>query len=131
MQNSSVVIEIRKVENGNLAVLVNNTLVGSMSLLASDTWSCVLMLHMGIAKYSGLQYTIYTVYTIGRLIYEDMKIVKIFFILNVSWMKFWGWANGMQSDKQVVAIIRGSIFSRLCKRLQNPQNFVSSKQLAL
>ena len=38
-----VVIEIRGVENGDLVVPVNNTLVCHMSLLATDTRLCVLM----------------------------------------------------------------------------------------
>ena len=38
-----VVIEIWGVENGDLAVAVNNTLVCHMSFLAADTWPCVLM----------------------------------------------------------------------------------------
>ena len=40
---SSVVIEIRGVENGDLAVPINNTLVYCMSFLAADTWPCVLI----------------------------------------------------------------------------------------
>ena len=38
-----VVIEIRGVENGNLAVPVNNTLVCHMAFLAADTQPCVLI----------------------------------------------------------------------------------------
>ena len=37
------VIEIWGVENGDLAVSVNNTLVCYTSFLAADTWPCVLM----------------------------------------------------------------------------------------
>ena len=39
-----VVIEIRGVENGELAVPVNNTLVRHMAFLAADTLPCVLIL---------------------------------------------------------------------------------------
>ena len=39
-----VVIEIRGVENGELAVPVNNTLVRHTAFLAADTRPCVLML---------------------------------------------------------------------------------------
>ena len=35
--------EIRGVENGKLAVSVNNTLVRHMAFLAADIWLCVLM----------------------------------------------------------------------------------------
>ena len=38
-----VVIEIRRVENGKLAVPVNNTLVCHTAFLAADTQLCVLM----------------------------------------------------------------------------------------
>ena len=38
-----VVIEIRWVENGNLAVPVNNTLVRHLTFLAADTLPCVLI----------------------------------------------------------------------------------------
>ena len=38
-----VITEIRGVENGNLAVPVNNTLVRHMAFLATDTRLCVLM----------------------------------------------------------------------------------------
>ena len=38
-----VVIEIWGVENGDLAVPVNNSLVCCTSFLAADTWSCVLI----------------------------------------------------------------------------------------
>ena len=38
-----VVTEIRGVENGDLAVLVNNTLVCHTAFLAADTRPCVLM----------------------------------------------------------------------------------------
>ena len=38
-----VVIEIRRAENGELAVPVNNTLVSHMAFLAADTRLCVLM----------------------------------------------------------------------------------------
>ena len=38
-----VVIEIRGVENGELAVPVNNTLVHHTAFLAADTQPCVLM----------------------------------------------------------------------------------------
>ena len=40
---SPVVIEIRGVENGELAVPVNNTLVRHTAFLAADTQPCVLM----------------------------------------------------------------------------------------
>ena len=40
---SPVVIEIQGVENGELAVPVNNTLVRYMAFLAADTQSCVLI----------------------------------------------------------------------------------------
>ena len=40
---SAVVIEIRGIENGNLAVTVNNTLVHYTAFLATDTQPCVLM----------------------------------------------------------------------------------------
>ena len=39
----SVVIEIRGVENGELAVPVNNTLVCHTAFLATDTRPCVLI----------------------------------------------------------------------------------------
>ena len=38
-----VVVEIRGVENGKLAVPVNNTLVRHTAFLAADTRPCVLM----------------------------------------------------------------------------------------
>ena len=38
-----VVIEIQGVENGELAVPVNNTLVRHMAFLAADTRPCVLI----------------------------------------------------------------------------------------
>ena len=38
-----VVIEIQGAENGELAVLVNNTLVRHTAFLATDTRPCVLM----------------------------------------------------------------------------------------
>ena len=38
-----VVVEIRGTENGELAVLVNNTLVSHMAFLAADTRPCVLI----------------------------------------------------------------------------------------
>ena len=40
---SPVVIEIQGVENGELAVPVNNTLVHHMAFLAADTRPCVLI----------------------------------------------------------------------------------------
>ena len=40
---SPVVIEIQGVENGELMVPVNNTLVCHMAFLAADTQPCVLM----------------------------------------------------------------------------------------
>ena len=40
---SSVVVEICSVENSDLAVPVNNTLVCRMSFLAADTRLCVLI----------------------------------------------------------------------------------------
>ena len=43
---SPVVIEIRGVENGELVVPVNNTLVHHMAFLAADTQLCVLMLQI-------------------------------------------------------------------------------------
>ena len=39
-----VVIEIRGAENGELAVPVNNTIVGHTAFLATDTRLCVLIL---------------------------------------------------------------------------------------
>ena len=42
-RNRPVVIEIRGVENGELAVAVNNTLVCHTAFLAADTRPCVLM----------------------------------------------------------------------------------------
>ena len=39
----SMVVEIWGVENGELAVPVNNTLVRHMAFLAADTWPCVLI----------------------------------------------------------------------------------------
>ena len=44
---SPVVIEIREVENDDLVVLVNNTLVWRTSLLAADTQPCVLIIYVG------------------------------------------------------------------------------------
>ena len=41
---SPVVIEILGVENGDLVVLVNNTLVCCTSFLAADTQPCVLII---------------------------------------------------------------------------------------
>ena len=41
---SPVVIEIRGVENGELAISVNNTLVCHTAFLATDTQLCVLIL---------------------------------------------------------------------------------------
>ena len=41
---SPVVIKIRGVENGKLAVPVNNTLVHHMAFLATDTQLCVLII---------------------------------------------------------------------------------------
>ena len=41
---SPVVIEIRGVENGDLVVPVNNTLVCHTSFLAADTRPCVLIM---------------------------------------------------------------------------------------
>ena len=38
-----VVIEIREIENGELAVPVNKTLVHHMTFLAADTQPCVLI----------------------------------------------------------------------------------------
>ena len=40
---SPLVIEIRGIENGELAVPVNNTLVHHKAFLAADTRPCVLM----------------------------------------------------------------------------------------
>ena len=40
-----VVIEIQGVENGKLAVPVNNTLVSHTAFLAADTRPCVLIIH--------------------------------------------------------------------------------------
>ena len=40
-----VIIEIRGVENGKLAVPVNNTLVCHTAFLAADTRLCVLMIN--------------------------------------------------------------------------------------
>ena len=42
---SQVVIEIRGVENGELAVPINNTLVCYMAFLAADVRPCVLIEH--------------------------------------------------------------------------------------
>ena len=44
----AVVIEIRGVENGDLAVPVNNTLVCHTSFLATDTRPCVLIKYIEI-----------------------------------------------------------------------------------
>ena len=44
---SPVVIEIQDVENGDLAVPVNNTLVCFTSFLAADTRPCVLIFTKG------------------------------------------------------------------------------------
>ena len=41
---SPVVIEIQGAENGELAVLVNNTLVRHMAFLTADTRPCVLIM---------------------------------------------------------------------------------------
>ena len=43
---SPVVIEIWEVENGKLAVPVNNTLVHHTAFLAAYTWPCVLISHI-------------------------------------------------------------------------------------
>ena len=43
---NTVVIEIQGVENGELAVPVNSTLVHYMAFLAADTWPCILCVHM-------------------------------------------------------------------------------------
>ena len=43
---SPVVVEIRGVENGELVVPVNNTLVRHTAFLAADTRPCVLMLQI-------------------------------------------------------------------------------------
>ena len=43
-----VVIEIRVVENGKLAVPVNNTLVYHTAFLAADTQPCVLITHVTV-----------------------------------------------------------------------------------
>ena len=40
---NSMVIEIRGVENGELVIPVNNTLVHNTAFLATDTRPCVLM----------------------------------------------------------------------------------------
>ena len=45
---SLVAIEIRGVENGNLAVPVNNTHVHHTAFLAADTRSCVLIMHLDV-----------------------------------------------------------------------------------
>ena len=47
-----VVIEIRGVENGDLVVPVNNTLVCHMSFLATDTRPCVLLLIKNLSSNS-------------------------------------------------------------------------------
>ena len=54
---SPVVTEIRGVENGELVVPVNNTLVRHTAFLAADTRPCVLMckLCMYLASYKWLQ----------------------------------------------------------------------------
>ena len=49
---SLVVIETRGVENGDLAVPVNNTLVCCTSVLAADTQLCVLIFIAVINPYS-------------------------------------------------------------------------------
>ena len=46
-----VVIEIQGVENGELAVPVNNTLVSPTAFLAADTRLCVLILHISETMY--------------------------------------------------------------------------------
>ena len=48
-----VVIEIRGVKNGELAVPVNNTLVRHTAFLAADTRLCVLIIQLS-ASYSSL-----------------------------------------------------------------------------
>ena len=45
-----VIIKILGVENNDLVVLVNNTLVCCMSFLAIDTQPCVLIFHYNIVK---------------------------------------------------------------------------------
>ena len=45
------VIEIQGVENGELAVPVNNTLVCHTSFLAADTLPCVLITDVVMCKY--------------------------------------------------------------------------------
>ena len=47
-----VVIEIRGVENGELVVPVNNTLVHHMAFLAADTRLCVLILTIERSAFS-------------------------------------------------------------------------------
>ena len=44
IENGPVVIEIQGVENSDLVVLVNNTLVCRTTLLAADTQPCVLII---------------------------------------------------------------------------------------
>ena len=46
-----VVIEIRRAENGELAVPVNNTLVSHTAFLAADTRPCVLMYALTTCSY--------------------------------------------------------------------------------
>ena len=46
-----VVIEIQGVENGKLAVPVNNTLVHHTAFLAADTRPCVLILSLVLTGY--------------------------------------------------------------------------------
>ena len=48
---SPVVIEIRGVENGKLAIPVNNTLVYHTAFLAADTRPCVLILSLVLTGY--------------------------------------------------------------------------------
>ena len=45
IETSPVIIEIQRVENGELAISVNNTLVCHMIFLATDTQPCVLMMY--------------------------------------------------------------------------------------
>ena len=45
-----VIIEIQGVENGELAVPVNKTLVHHTAFLAADTRTCVLINYQGLSK---------------------------------------------------------------------------------
>ena len=59
---SPVVVEIWGINNGELAVPVNNTLVRHTAFLADETQLCVLILHTYIIKI----YIIYFVYLVSK-----------------------------------------------------------------